>query len=33
MVFGPRMKLKVGKLKIELAPLTKGVLGEFVEGM
>jgi RimJ/RimL family protein N-acetyltransferase len=33
MAFGPRMKLKVDGLDIELAPLTKEVLSEFVEGM
>jgi len=30
MAFGPRMQLDVGELKIELAPLSKEVLGEFV---
>lgn len=30
MAFGPIMRLKVGKLTIELAPLTKEVMGEFI---
>lgn len=30
MAFGPIMRLQVGELKIELAPLTKEVMGEFV---
>lgn len=33
MAFGPRMKLKVGELDIELAPLTREAMCEFVEGM
>ena len=33
MAFGPRMKLTVGDLTIELSPLTKESMGEFVEGM
>ena len=33
MAFGPVMKLTVGELNIELAPLTKEVMGEFVGGM
>ncbi len=33
MAFGPRMKLEVGELTIELAPLTRDVMVEFVAGM
>jgi RimJ/RimL family protein N-acetyltransferase len=33
MAFGPKMSLSVGELSIELAPLTKEVMGEFVAGM
>jgi RimJ/RimL family protein N-acetyltransferase len=33
MAFGPLMKLSVDGLAIELAPLTKEAMGEFVEGM
>lgn len=33
MAFGPVMSVKVGDLTIELAPITKDVLGEFVKGM
>lgn len=31
MAFGPIMRLKVGELNIELAPLTKEVVGEFID--
>jgi RimJ/RimL family protein N-acetyltransferase len=33
MAFGPRMRLSVGELEIELAPLTKESMQDFVEGM
>ena len=33
MAFGPRMRLAVGDLTIELSPLAKESMGEFVEGM
>lgn len=33
MAFGPRMRLAVDDLIIELSPLTKESMGEFVEGM
>ncbi len=33
MAFGPKMSLSVGDLTIELAPLTKEAMGEFVAGM
>lgn len=33
MAFGPIMRMKVGELTIELAPLEKSVMSEFVPGM
>ena len=33
MAFGPIMKMDIGDLKIELAPITKGSVAVFVEGM
>jgi RimJ/RimL family protein N-acetyltransferase len=33
MAFGPKMSLSIGELTIEMAPLTKEVMGEFVAGM
>lgn len=33
MAFGPRMRLTLSDLTIELSPLTKQSMGEFVEGM
>lgn len=32
MAFGPRMRFKVGELQIELAPITKETVGEYVAG-
>jgi RimJ/RimL family protein N-acetyltransferase len=33
MAFGPRMRVSVGELEIELAPFTKAAMAEFVDGL